>query len=111
MQRIGAFLSMALLFGCTSYRLDVGTVCDSSQMAFTEDPEMQKSSGDRHLEFYLEWAERNVHTPEGKLLVGSIRTQSEPYDVRARALRQAATRVGRRSCPLADWMDQSLRSR
>ncbi len=112
---IGLVLGASIV-SCTSYKLDVGTMCDASRhanLAGENDPKEQ-------LRVQLEWARRNVHSSEGSALLTKIEgcalggvSGVEPCKVwttAAAQLRAESSGVGRKECALADWMDKTQKA-
>ncbi len=107
------FTAAIAIVGCTSYKLDVGTLCDAprySNLAGEKDPKTK-------LRVQFEWARRNLHSSEGVALLAKVEgcalggVSGEPsckvWSTAAKELRDESVKAGRKECALADWMEQT----
>ncbi len=107
------FMGAISIVGCTSYKLDVGTLCDAARYADLAGEKDEKSQ----LRVQFEWAKRNLHSSEGRALVAKVEgcalggTSSvescKVWFTAAKHLRDESVKVGRKDCALADWMDKT----
>ncbi len=103
----------AFCAACTSYKLDVGTICDAARLADLAGEKNPK----KQLVTQLEWARRNVHSSEGSALLAKVEGCSlggvangehcKDWRVASGQLRAESVKVGRKECALADWMDKA----
>lgn len=109
--RMLGFTLATAMVSCTSYKLDVGTLCDAARYANLAG---EKDSTNQ-LRLQLEWARRNVHSSEGTALIsrverctlGGVSNDPSCKVTAAKELRDESNKAGRKDCALADWMDKT----
>ena len=94
--RLVALASLCLLSGCTSYRDDVGTICDAPDKI----GDTSKMKPNERMAKMGKWCEENVKSDKGKELLWSLAAAGR--GARNKILCTEAAKVGINPCHLAD---------
>ena len=96
MNRTLVLAAVCLLTSCTSYRDDVGTICDAPDKI----GDTSKMKPSEKMALMGKYCEENVKSDKGKELLWSL--AASPRGARNKIIRTEAAKVGINPCHLAD---------